>query len=347
MSAELEICSLTKRFPSFVLGPLDLSLGAGISVLLGPSGAGKSTLIQLIAGLLASDAGQISLGGRAIEKLPPERRQVGLVFQDGALFPHLSVRDNIAYGARTPYAPIVELLDIEQLLARRVQGLSGGERRLVALARALVTQPQVLLLDEPFSSLDTPAKRRLAGRLRRTLVALDIPIIYVTHDHEEARRMADRLIILRQGQVVQSGAFPEVFAHPATAFVAEFVGIENVLSGRVRFVEAGLLHVEVGQVLVQIAGEARPGQGVALVLHPEEVTLHLERGAPSSARNLLAGVIRELLPSGRSTWLVQLDCGFELAAQVTERSRQELNLTVGKRVYAAFKATAPLVVPRD
>ncbi len=218
----------------------------GITVVIGPSGSGKSTLLQLLAGLLRPAAGAIRFDGENVGGLPPERRDVGLVFQSYALFPHLSVRDNVAFGLRTARgrraglasAAVPErvretaaLLGIEPLLDRRPAELSGGEQQRVALARAVAPRPALLLLDEPLSALDARLRRDVRGELASLLRGLGTTALYVTHDQEEALLLADHLIVLRDGRVAQAGPPLELYRRPADAFVATFLGEANLLAG--------------------------------------------------------------------------------------------------------------------
>lgn len=213
----------------------------GITVVVGPSGSGKSTLVALVAGLLAPAAGRILFAGRDMAGVPPERRDVGVVFQSYALFPHLSVADNVAFGLTTRHrrlprrevAPRVRelaaLLGLTPLLARRPAELSGGERQRVALARALAPRPALLLLDEPLSALDAPLRRQLRAEVAALLRGLGTTVLYVTHDQEEAMMLADHLVVLQGGRVVQAGPPLELYRRPVNPFVAGFLGEANLL----------------------------------------------------------------------------------------------------------------------
>jgi len=222
----------------------DVSLAladGGITVVVGPSGSGKSTLIALVAGLLAPAAGRILFAGRDMAGVPPERRDVGVVFQSYALFPHLSVEDNVAFGLTTRHRrlprrdaaarvrELAALLELTPLLARRPAELSGGERQRVALARALAPRPSLLLLDEPLSALDASLRRQLRAEVAALLRGLGTTVLYVTHDQEEAMMLADRLVVLQGGRVVQAGAPLELYRRPANPFVAGFLGEANLL----------------------------------------------------------------------------------------------------------------------
>jgi ABC-type sugar transport system ATPase subunit len=213
----------------------------GITVVVGPSGSGKSTLIALVAGLLAPAAGRILFAGRDMAGVPPERRDVGVVFQSYALFPHLSVEDNVAFGLTTRHRrlprrdaaarvrELAGLLGLTPLLARRPADLSGGERQRVALARALAPRPSLLLLDEPLSALDASLRRQLRAEIAALLRGLGTTVLYVTHDQEEAMMLADRLVVLQGGRVVQAGPPLELYRRPANPFVAGFLGEANLL----------------------------------------------------------------------------------------------------------------------
>jgi ABC-type Fe3+/spermidine/putrescine transport system ATPase subunit len=224
------------------LAAVSLALAdGGITVVVGPSGSGKSTLVALVAGLLAPAAGRILFAGRDMAGVPPERRDVGVVFQSYALFPHLSVEDNVAFGLTTRHrrlprrqvAPRVRelaaLLGLTPLLARRPAELSGGERQRVALARALAPRPALLLLDEPLSALDASLRRQLRAEVAALLRGLGTTVLYVTHDQEEAMMLADHLVVLRGGRVVQAGPPLELYRRPANPFVAGFLGEANLL----------------------------------------------------------------------------------------------------------------------
>lgn len=248
----LRIEGVRKDYSDF---SLDMSLACGkgeIVVILGPSGGGKTTFLRIIAGLIAPDQGRILLEGRDITHLPPQQRGVGLVFQDFALFPHYDVAGNVAYGlkARRP-KPEPEALAtrVENLLerfslggfgGRRIDGLSGGERQRVALARALAVSPGLMLFDEPLGSLDATLRKELRGELRMLQRELGYTSLSVTHDQEDALAVADRIVVVRNGSVVQAGTPEEVYARPRTAFVASFFGDANLLSGPegLRFIRA-------------------------------------------------------------------------------------------------------------
>jgi molybdate transport system ATP-binding protein len=224
---------LVKRLPGFELDAA-LDLGPGVTVLFGPSGAGKSLMLRMLAGLMAPDAGQVILDDRVLFdaaahlSLPPQGRDLGVVFQDNSLFPHLDVARNIAFGARRlpraeragRVAELIRLLRLEGLERRLPGQLSGGQRQRVALARAMVGRPRALLLDEPFSALDHPTRVAMGECLRGVMHHLDVPVLLVTHDLEEARAMADRMVVLLAGHVAQVGNPGEVLAHPANDAVA-------------------------------------------------------------------------------------------------------------------------------
>src|SRR5699024_3507921 len=213
----------------------DLAVGEEVLAVLGPSGCGKTTLLSAVAGVIEPDSGHVVLNGTDLTGRPPEDRDAVLVFQDGALFPHMTARENVSYAASSKerVESLAEALEIGNILDQRADTLSGGERQRVALARSLATDPAALLLDEPLANLDAPIKRRLRDELRPLLSSLDIPVVYVTHDQREAIALGDRIAVVNGGRIEQLDTPAEVFAHPETPFVASFTGSVNLFRARV------------------------------------------------------------------------------------------------------------------
>jgi multiple sugar transport system ATP-binding protein len=234
--AGIEIRGLTRQFRdgSRVLEGVDLEVAAGeLLVLVGPSGSGKTTLLRLVAGLDQPTAGTIRIGGKDLAGVPPYQRNVALVFQNLALYSHLTVADNLAFGLRTQNSgeqvtAAAKLLGMEHLLGRFPAELSGGEQQRVALGRAIVRQPAALLLDEPLSSLDGPARRTLRRELQALQRKLGVPTIYVTHDQAEALLLGDRIAVIDKGRLQQTGPPDEIYHHPANAFVTEFFDLQEI-----------------------------------------------------------------------------------------------------------------------
>jgi molybdate transport system ATP-binding protein len=308
---------------------------AGPVCVIGPNGAGKTTLLRLIAGLLTPASGRIECGGavwfdgrRGVE---PERRGVGYVFQDYALFPHMSVRGNVAYGARGPVEPLLARMGIAHLARARPRQLSGGERQRVALARALAHDPRLLLLDEPLSALDPDTRFALTGDLHRLLSSAGVPALIVTHSYEEAVGLAPDVIVLEAGRVSQSGPVRDLVERPASAFVARFAGL-NYLEGRAR-----------GRTVTLDGGgeveAAEPATGrVAVLIEPWEITLAEAPAATSALNQLPATVSHVAVTANRA----RVTLG-PLVAEVTARSVDQLAIAPGRRLVASWKATATRV----
>jgi iron(III) transport system ATP-binding protein len=287
----LALHHLSKRFgPTVAAEDVSLSVHPGETVaLLGPSGCGKSTVLRCVAGLERPDAGRVEVGGRDVTALPPEARQVGLVFQDYALFPHLTVLGNVAYGPRMRGAGRVgaqsrargalDLVGLEALAARRVTELSGGQAQRVALARAVATDSPLLLLDEPLSNLDEQLRARLRADLRDLFARVGAGVLLVTHDQREALALASRVAVMRAGRLVQVGAAAEVFARPATAWVAAFLGHANVLpgpDGSARLIPEEAVRLNEGDALPVTARQTTDTGAEVTVRHPfGPLTLHL------------------------------------------------------------------------
>ena len=242
----LEVRGVSKSFGlRDVLKGISLNIASGeFLTLLGESGSGKTTLLRLIAGFEQPTAGEIWMGGERLDTLPPYKRRVNTVFQNYALFPHLSVRDNVAYGLRVKKTPVNEIsgrveealrmVKMEEFANSRPSKLSGGQQQRVALARALINRPQLLLLDEPLSALDANLRKQMQGELKSLQRELGITFLFVTHDQEEAMALSDRITLLRDGALEQVASAREIYAHPATAYTAQFIGQTNLLRGEVR-----------------------------------------------------------------------------------------------------------------
>jgi molybdate transport system ATP-binding protein len=322
---------------------LALDVGAETVALVGPSGSGKSSALRAIAGL-ARAQGTVTLGAErwldsaAGLDAPPERRSVGLVFQDYALFPHLSVRANVAFGGRERVDELLERFRISRLADTRPATLSGGERQRVALARALAREPRVLLLDEPLAALDAHTKAAVRAELGELLHELGLPTLLVTHDFEDAAALAARVGVLVEGRVRQVGRPEDLVAAPADPFVASFTGA-NLLHGTARAAPDGLTEVVLdggGSVYSADAGSGRVG----LAVHPWEISVGREQ-PDDSAVNHLTAPVRSLVVVGNR---VRVRVG-PLAAEVTAASVERLELAVGDVVVATFKATAARLVP--
>ena len=333
---------------------VDLVIGAGETVaVLGPNGAGKTTLLRVLAGLHPSE-GEVRLDGRVLDGDASER-PVGVVFQDLLLFPHLSVLENVAFGLRARGRPKAEAREVARRWLERVglggrgddrpSALSGGEAQRVALARALIVEPRLLLMDEPLSALDASTRADTRRDLRRVLAAHDGVKIVVTHDPLEAMALADRLVVLERGRIVQEGTAAEISARPRSAYVADLVGV-NLIAG-VSSAD-GLVAGGGGLVLHAAGAAASADAGDAFaVVHPRAVALH--RSAPEgSARNVWSGEAASVeVDAGRARVRVALDGGGPvLVAEVTPAAVAELRLAEGGQVWASVKATEVSVYPR-
>jgi molybdate/tungstate transport system ATP-binding protein len=275
----LELDGITKTYGSFRLGPVDLAVGREVVAVLGPSGCGKTTLLSVVAGIVAPDAGAVRLGEERIDGTSLEERGTACVFQDSAVFPHLTARANVAYAAADPSVvdDLAETFEIAGVLDQRAETLSGGERRRVEVARALAARPRVLLLDEPTTGLDAPIRRRLRSQLRDVLQGLDVPVLYVTHDQDEAAVVADRIAVMNDGTLLQVAPPADVFHRPADPFTAAFTGNPNVFSARVDRAPpgdgSGTEVVWRGRSLRVAANGFAAGNAVWLCIRPEEVAL--------------------------------------------------------------------------
>jgi spermidine/putrescine transport system ATP-binding protein len=329
-SAAVELLNVSK-----VIGQRHILDGVSLQVrpgeffaLLGPSGCGKTTTLRLVAGFDRPTVGSILLNGQPIVGIPPYRRDVNLVFQNYALFPHLTVRQNVAFGLEmqrlpqselaTRTAEALELVQLGGLERRYPRQLSGGEQQRVALARAMVRQPSVLLLDEPLGALDLHLRRAMQGELKKLQRRLGITFIYVTHDQEEALTMADRLAVMHAGRVLQVGSPTEIYERPTTRFVASFIGETNFFSGPVLGRQKELLAVQLPHAVLQVWANpdvrVSPGDLVTLAVRPEKIVLCLT--PLPDHHNCLSGVIDESLYLGPDTrYVVRLRDGFQLCAR--------------------------------
>jgi len=324
---------------------LELALEvAGTVALVGPSGAGKTSVLRSIAGLARPATGRIALGADVwfdstarIWRRPDERR-VGLVFQEYALFPHLTVRQNVAYAGESRADEFLERFGLARLASVKPAELSGGERQRVALARALARDPGVLLLDEPLSALDAHTKSSVRGELQELLRELDLPTLLVTHDYEDAASLAELVGVLVDGKLRQLASPEEIVARPADAFVASFTGA-NLLHGVTRGRESDLTVVELegGEVVYSTDHAEGP---VGLVVYPWDVSVGRERHA-DSAMNAIEGTIRSVVHIGNRA---RVTIG-PVTGEVTGASVDRLGLVPGARVVASFKATATRLVP--
>ena len=326
---------------SFELG-ISLSIGSETVALVGPSGAGKTTVLRAIAGLRRPDRGRIALGDRAWfdaaakVDLPPERRSVGLVFQEYALFPHMTVRANVAFGGEARVDELLERRLIAHLAGERPGALSGGERQRVAVARALARDPDVLLLDEPLSALDAHTRATVRGELQDVLSELALPTLAVTHDFRDAAALAGRIGVIVDGRLRQEGSAAQLVAQPADAFVAAFTG-GNLLPGR----SEGGAEVTLDAGGVIRAAEHAPRGRVGVAVYPWEVGIAL--GEPADGLNGLPGVVHGLAPEGGR---VRLRVG-EVVVERPADEVQRLALEPGTHAWATFPPEAVRIVPLD
>lgn len=338
----IEIRDLGLEFPGFVFGPVSLRVEAGsFFAIMGPTGSGKTLLLESLAGLLRPHRGGIFLGGRDITGLPPERRGMGLVYQDNALFPHMTVLENIVYGQRYHgigeaeggrlARELAEMLRITPLLDRKPAGLSGGEKQRTAIARALACKPGVVLLDEPLSSLDPQFREGLRQSLTQLHQATGAVFFMVTHDFVDALTLADHAAVIHKGRLEQTGPTLDIFQKPATVFIARFVGMENIFpatyaDGRCRF--AGL-SLPLGP------GQVRPGERGNAAIRPEDIVIAPGRDAPAHWVRLDGEVVA--VDRVGFTWTASVQCGqARFLARLEHRLALDGQVRQGARVRLSF-----------
>jgi molybdopterin-binding protein len=337
---------------------LELEEGEILAVI-GPNGSGKSTLLRIINLLEKPLEGEITFwnGLRLSDMERRERRelsrQMAMIFQESLLFKR-SVRANIAYGLKMRHVEkekrnevvgeMLQRLKLEELARRDAMTLSGGEAQKVTLGRAMVLQPRLLLMDEPLASLDVPARKALREDISRLVREMGVTAVYVTHDYSEVLEIADRLAVLVGGGLQQVGKPSEVFGRPATEEVAEFLGAENILEGKVLNCREGLADISVEGVELEALCELPAGSPAKVMIHPEEVVLLSDSGDAGSARNRLRARVAQVNITGALV-KVGLDCGFPLTVFITRSSREEMGIEPGREVTAVIKATAIHVMP--
>jgi ABC-type Fe3+/spermidine/putrescine transport system ATPase subunit len=356
----ISVANLTKRFgPLAVVSEVSLSIEEGeLFTLLGPSGCGKTTLLRLVAGFYAPDGGEIRFDDRVVNAVPPHERGIGMVFQNYALWPHMTVSENVSYGLKLRKIAasqidervrgVLHKVGLTGLGDRYPGQISGGQQQRVALARALVLNPQILLLDEPLSNLDAKIRVQVRAEIRKLQKELGITTIYVTHDQEEALTLSDRIAVFNQGKVFQVGPPKALYERPANRFVADFIGINNLVDGTVRAIEGPLrtLRVEtaVGEISAIFDKRLQAGDRCVICIRPENAAVDGESGGE---RNRLKGKISFAAYLGNTLrYDVDLGNGVTFKADVGDPWHHE-QLPMGKPVTLSCLVASTLAIPAD
>ena len=351
---------LVKRFDDVVaVDAVSLSIGKGeIFALLGSSGCGKSTLLRMLAGFETPSSGAVILNGVDIAALPPYQRPINMMFQSYALFPHLTVWDNIAFGLKREGMPkariqsrVGEMLDLVQMTTmakRKPHQLSGGQQQRVALARSLAKKPQLLLLDEPMAALDRKLRERTQFELVNIIEAVGVTCVMVTHDQEEAMTMATRIAVMSQGRVLQVGTPQEIYEHPESRFVADFIGNVNLFEGRLTRREADRCEVttEHGIVSVGRGGDGATDSAVALAVRPEKI--HIAKEKPPVGQNLFGATVRDIAYFGSyNTFIVEMPGGRTVKVTESNAARHDGSaINRGDAVFFWWDESVPVVLTR-
>jgi spermidine/putrescine ABC transporter ATP-binding subunit len=359
MSVDVQLERVTKRFGAVTaVNAVSLEVAQGeVLALLGPSGCGKTTTLRMIAGFEDPDTGVVRIKGAVVNDVPTYRRNLGMVFQQYALFPHMSVVDNVAFGlrmrgtsrtdARRLVGEALALVRLQGLEERFPSELSGGQQQRVALARAIVTRPAVLLLDEPLGALDKKLREQMQIELRALQRAVGITTIFVTHDQEEALTLADRIAVMEGGEIVQIGTPSAIYERPRSRFVSDFIGISNFLSGHVVERQGAALAVQVGDVRLQATGGdgLAPGDRVEVAVRPEKIRLSLD---PPAQPNVVRGQIDNVVYLGAVTfYYLRLPGDQRLVVMEQNQTPRAPGAghAVGATVYAGWEADSTLPLP--
>ncbi len=320
-------------------------------MIIGPTGSGKTIILETIAGFYQPKQGRIYMKGKDITTLPPEKRGISMVYQDYMLFPHMSVYDNIAFGLRkkndnekeikNEINHIAKVLEIQHLLNRSPTTLSGGEQQRVAIARALVVKPEILLMDEPFSSLDVKTRERMRKLVKNAMEEYDTTVIQVTHDFEDVFTLADKIIIMKGGKILQMGTPEEIFSKPANEFIANFVST-NLLRCKAIKNEDNLSVLNCNGVILYSAEEVDVKGEVTVSIRPEDIIIS-DNMVRSSAKNVLRAKVIEMEKRGNLVW-VTIDAGIRLRVIITPNSAEALGIRENKEIYAIFKAASVKVI---
>ncbi len=320
-------------------------------MIIGPTGSGKTIILETIAGFYQPKHGRIYMNGKDITGLPPEKRGISMVYQDYVLFPHMSVYENIAFGLRKKMNDedmikreierIAKVLKIKHLLNRSPTTLSGGEQQRVAIARALVVKPEILLMDEPFSSLDVKTRERMRKLVKKAMEEYSTTVIQVTHDFEDVFTLANKIIIMKEGKILQMGAPEEIFSKPANEFIANFVST-NLLRCKALKNEDNVGILNCNGVILYSADEVKVNDEVTVSIRPEDIIIS-DNMVKTSAKNVLRAKVVEMEKQGNLVW-VTIDTGIRLRVIITPNSAEALGIREGEEVYAIFKATAVKVI---
>lgn len=347
--SDLDLVGIRKEFPGFTaIEELDLHIPAGeFFALLGPSGCGKTTTLRLVAGLEAPTRGQILIGGKDVSHTKPHERPVNTVFQSYALFPHMSVLENVAFGLKQrkiadPLKRASEALDLVQLghlAGRRPQQLSGGQQQRVALARALVNRPSLLLLDEPLGALDLKLRREMQIELKAIQIEVGLTFLHVTHDQEEAMDMADTVAVMNKGRIEQMGAPEKLYDRPKTVFVSKFLGQSNLFVGKIVETSANSLSIDVAGYKISVPkdrAEKHTGK-IAIGVRPEKADLFQTKPADSSSQNLIGpGEVKDIRFTGVSNQFL-VDVPNLGLVTVFEQNEGNSTVELGDQVWISWK----------
>ena len=348
--ALVEFDSVVKRFGDFIaVERMNFTIDEGEFIaIMGPSGCGKTTTLRMLAGLEAPSEGEIRMQGRVMNTVPPHERDTPMVWQSLALFPFLNARENVEFGLQMRGVDAVtrknkatewlDRLEIGEFAERDINSLSGGQKQRVALARSLVTEPKVLLLDEPLSALDANLVIRMQSMLTRLQRELGITFVYVTHSQSEAFAMADRVVIMSRGHIAQIGMPKDIYRAPQNRFVAEFVGRNNIISGRINSITGKLVTIDadLGQFKVQLGAGQKPAAGDSASFVIAADLVHLTAGKPKAVNSIECSLISEEFVGSVVTLFLETPDGSEFKVQVQERELSDMDLKHMGRVFLSW-----------